>query len=184
MVKTKRISKKLVAVVTVSVFLLTGAAVYYQNRGAPSNYQEKLEINSEQREGLNLAPPTAEDEQRANENKQNIVDRQNQPDQQSAAVKQITPVITYAGQYDALVEVGGYVPGVFEDSGTCTATFTKNGSTVEKIVTAIKNVNSVDCPVMSANSNEFNQKGNWTLTLTYKSLSASGTSSAQQIEVR
>ncbi len=131
---------------------------------------------------INLDPPTEEDTQRVEDNKQKIVDQQgSQPTPPAGAT--VKPVITYAQQYGQVVEVGAEVP-VFENGGTCTATFTLGAATVTKTVQAVTNVNRVNCPVMAAEASEFYPKGSWSVTVGYKSASTSGTSDSRLVEVK
>lgn len=136
---------------------------------------------------INLDPPTAEDIQRAEDNKDRIVERENATPPTTPPAngkKNVTPVITYAGQYGAVVEVGGYTDGVFESSATCTATFTKSSHSLVKTVNAVQNTNAMDCPVMLANTSEFVEKGTWSVTISYNSATASGISASKQFEVK
>jgi hypothetical protein len=139
-------------------------------------------------DGINFDPATKEDNKRAEDNKDRIIENENQLANQSNSSgtdskKVVKPTITYAGKFDNQVQVGAYVSGVFEDGGECTAEFTQGNLKFAKKVTAVKNVNSVDCPEMAANSSEFTNKGQWTVTVTYSSATASGTSEAKQLKV-
>lgn len=184
MSKIKKPTKKLVLIALVLLLIVSGVS-YALLKRSNNNAQPSTEPPGSQ-EKLNLDPPTAEDAQRVDENKQRIVERQEQEANQSptAGKKTVTPVITYAGQYGQAVEVGGYVNGVFEDNGTCTTTFTLNSQTVKKSVQAVKNNNSVDCPVMAGDASEFPPKGKWIATLSYTSPTASGASAPREIEIR
>lgn len=142
-------------------------------------------------DGINYAPPTEQDKKNVDQTKQNLPSESestnnstknsdtSSPQTQGA----LKPVVTYAGQYGAQVEVGAYV-NVFEDSGTCTATFTKDGKTVTKSVQAIKNVSSVDCPAISIASTEFASKGSWNLVVSYSSSAHQGKSDSKAVEVQ
>jgi hypothetical protein len=135
---------------------------------------------------INLAPPTKDDAQRVSDNKQKIVDENNanNTDTNNSKNKAVTPVITYADQYGSTVEVGAYVPGIFEDNGVCTAVFTQNSESIKKSVTAVKDVNSVDCPTMSIASSEFKSKGQWNVVVHYQSINAEGNSISKGIGIK
>lgn len=191
MVKTKSTSKKdkrkLLALLILSVILI-GGGIYAYKQNRSDNATGKTQTGS-QTDTINLEPATEADKKRSDENKQEIVERdQNVQNQQpSGTTKQsVKPVISYASQLytSGAVEVGAYVNGVFEDGGTCTATFKLGSSSFIKSVTAVKNVNAVNCPVMSATANEFTPKGTWSVTVSYDSKTASGLSDARQIEVK
>lgn len=135
---------------------------------------------------INYDPPTAEDAQRADDNKQRIVEREEKLREQQTNTegkRTVKPVITYAGQYGQSVEVGGYV-NTFENDGTCTATFTQGSKRIAKSVTAVRGANSMDCPVMSVDTVEFNPKGTYEVVVSYSSSSATGTSDARQVEIK
>lgn len=187
MTKTKNSSKKFLIISLIVALLAIGAGIaYYLNQRAHNSEQSPQSPTSE--ETLNLNPPTKEDLQRVNDNKQGNLAREealeNQPAPQPGTKKAVKPVITYSGQYGPAVEVGGYINGVFEDGGTCTATFTRGGASFSKSVQAVKNTNSVDCPVMMAQNSEFAQKGTWSVAVIYNSVSASGASDPKQLEVQ
>ncbi len=169
-----------------ALLIIIGAGAGYYIKTKNDKVADKPQTTA-QGEQINLDPPTKEDAQRVADNKQQIVDRDDalkaQP-RSGSSQKSVKPVITYAGQYDGNVEVGGFVSGIFEDGGTCTATFTLGSAKVTKSVTAIKNANSVDCPAIVIGSNEFKQKGQWNLVLSYSSASYSGSSETKQIEVK
>jgi len=182
MIKNKKPSKKLIVALVIIAALIIISSLFYWFRIRSSSQSGPNEGESP----VNLEPPTKEDAQRVEDTKQGIIDRQKQEDGQlnSADTKQtVRPVITYASQYGSVVEVGAEVP-VFEDGGTCTANFKLGSSTVTKSVQAVKNVNRVSCPAMTADVSEFNPKGSWTVIVSYSSASSSGTSNPSTVGVK
>jgi hypothetical protein len=184
MVQIKKITKKSWMIVAALVISALVAGAYFVTRGNNSEQTTQAPTNADT---INLDPPTAEDAQRVDENKQKILTRQeqekSQPTTSTGSKKTVNPVITYAGQYGQNIEVGGYINGIFEDGGSCTAVFTKNSQTVTKTVQSVKNANAVDCPVMIAQANELNT-GTWTVTISYTSPNATGKSTEREIEVK
>lgn len=182
MAKIKTPPTKIVfTTLTLSILLIVFGVLAWQwvNKGDQTTTQPS-------QDGVNYTPPTDEDKQRVEENKQRIIDEVAKNKQQATNSNDklvISPLITYAGQYGDTIEVGGYVNGVFEDNGTCTATFRQANTTLNKSVTAVKGANSVDCPVMSLPQSSFT-KGNWAVTISYKSVNASGISESKQFEVK
>jgi hypothetical protein len=136
---------------------------------------------------INYGPPSKSDAEDVNNNKQRIVDENNNPSNStptdSSGKKAVKPVITYAGQYGDSIEVGGYV-NLFEEGGTCTATFTHGSITITKSVAAVRDASSVDCPVMAVPVSQFTTKGSYSVSVSYISNSATGVSDARQIEVK
>jgi cytoskeletal protein RodZ len=183
MIKIKKPSKKVV-IASVIALILLGGGFFYWFQVRPNDIEN---IGTEEAP-INLAPPTEEDAQRVEDNKQRIADQQKDnassaPAAGSGSKQTVKPNITYAQQYGQSVEVGAEV-SVFEDGGTCTATFTSGANTVTKSVQAVKNVNRVNCPAMVADASEFNPKGNWSVTVTYNSNSSSGTSNPLTVVVK
>lgn len=187
MTKIKKPSKKVLLVLAALIVLAGAGGAFYFNK---ANNSGQTAQNPTIQEGkINLDPPTEEDAKRVDANKKKVEARQEQEKIQAAAPpssskKQVKPVITYAGQYGQAVEVGAGVNGIFEDGGVCTATFSKGALSFTKSVNAVKNMSAVDCPVMSAGSGEFAQKGVWNITVNYSSATAAGDSDARQVEVK
>ena len=186
MTKIKKVSKKIIVGGLVALLIVAGAgALYIKNR---NDATKSTDVASSPQETLNLDPPTDEDAKRADENKQEILRRDEelktqQTTTETSGKKNVKPVITYAGQYGNSVEAGGYV-NVFEEGGTCTATFTRGSAKITKTVQAIRGANSVNCPVMAANSSEFSQKGTYSVTVSYNSATSTGVSDTKQLEVK
>lgn len=180
MVKIKKPPKWLIfTALGILVLAVAGGAYYWlQVRTKPQVLPSDPTVN--------LAPPTQEDAQRVEDNKQKIVQQQEQEGNRESTptgTKQtVKPTIIYAGQYGGSVEVGAEV-AVFEDGGTCTATFTSGSSTLTRSVQGVRNVNRVTCPTITVNTAEFNPKGSWSVTVTYDSTSTAGTSNPQTIAV-
>lgn len=187
MIKNKNIQKKYVFSLAILLLIVVGLLIFlYSNSQSNSSTDQNPPV--QQTEPINLAPPTEEDVKRVEANKEKNVSRdeaeKNQPNPEPGTKKAVKPTITYAGLYGGVVEVGGYVDGVFEDGGTCTATFSQGSISFSKTVTSVKNINSLDCPVMSANKNEFDQAGKWSVIVSYSSSSSEGKSDPKEIEVK
>lgn len=183
MIKIKK-SKKTIAIVLAIVLALTCSVIIVRNnQNSVSNDKDKGTGQT-----LNLDPPTEEDKKRAEENKKKVVARQDIENSQSTtssgAKKSVVPTITYSGQYGSQIEIGSYVSGIFEDGGECTATFINKGSTVTKTTIGVKGANVVNCPMIAIQDSEFVNKGQWSLTVTYQSATATGKSETKQIDVK
>lgn len=136
-------------------------------------------------DGINFDPPTEEDKEAVEQNKEELSQGQTPapttpaPDGRTSR----TPVITYAQQYAANVETTGYVPGVFEDGGTCKATFSKGSLRIVKESAGFADVNRTSCTPISVPVAEFSEKGKWTVILSYESSSSTGISTSVEVEV-
>ncbi len=92
----------------------------------------------------------------------------------------VNPVITSASQ----AELRGFVSGIAEDGGTCTATFTKGTVTFTKTSAGFINVANTNCKLITLSSSDFPSKGNWSITLSYSSSKAIGTSPSTNLEIQ
>lgn len=179
MVKIKKQSIALVAVLVLA--MITSGLLYAKNRNLDSS--QPASPDATQAQDINFDPPTAEDAQRAADNKQRLTDQPSQPNASPGTKKSVKPTITGAGQYGEVVEISSFVGGVFEDGGTCTATFTSGGTSFTSSVQAVSNVNTVNCPTISVPISNFNPRGTWSVTISYSSNTAAGTSDPKQVEV-
>ena len=100
----------------------------------------------------------------------------------SSGVKTVRPVITYAGQYGDNIEVGSYVPGIYE-TGECTLTLTRGSHTITRNVTAIIDSSSTTCPSFSVSRSVLPEAGKWTAVVSYRSAAAVGGSDEKSLEV-
>lgn len=175
--KTILISFLVVALVGLSVTALEKANVI-------DLFKAKSESN-ETNSNVDLSPPTDEDKKQAEDNKKRIVEEEDRlaARQENPSLNNITPSITYAGQYGESIEVGAVVQ-VFEDGGKCTLTLFKDGFSVKKSVDAVKSSRSVDCPVMAVARTEINSIGVWSATVSYESPNFKGISNSRDIEVK
>lgn len=179
--KNKKSNKKTKLILAaLLIALLAGGAVFALARDTKN---DKDQTKPAQQTTL---PAASNPDDEASKAKQKIIEEDKAANKQtdSAGLKPVKPVITYAGQYGANVEVGGYVGEVFEQGGTCTATFTLNAATLTQEVQAVTGAQSVDCPVMTVPSTQFEKKGIWKVSISYKSASATGTSDEKDIEIK
>ncbi len=183
MVKNKK--SKLIIISLSITALIVAVGGYYLKFGSNS---DKAPPPITRPNGVNLNPPTKQEQKAGNEAKQRLKDREeaikNLPPTAAGSKKSVAPFIVYAGQSGDQVEVRAYLTGVFEDGGTCTAVFTKDYATITKPSTARRNVSTVDCAPITAGSSEFLPKGTWNVRVAYDSATAAGTSETQTLEVK
>jgi hypothetical protein len=166
--------KRLVIAIVVGLLVLAGAYLFLRKDDPP--YVQ---------DGINFAPPTEQEKQEAEEHKKEVekqIEIENQP--QPGGKKAVTPAISYAGQYGDVIEVSSFVPGIFEDGGTCTVKLTQGSSVITRDVTGVKDATTTRCPVASVPRSELPSGGTWQATVTYSSNSAEGTSGASSFEVQ
>lgn len=118
--------------------------------------------------GGSLSPATAAEKQAASDRKDQIVQEQKNQASSGAGIKNVSVIITEASS----TTVKGYVQGVFEDGGTCTATATQGSQSQSKTSTGFANVSYTQCAPISWSPAL--GSGNWTINLAYKSATAQG----------
>lgn len=133
---------------------------------------------------IDYSPGTKEDQKEADQKKAQLSSNNPQTPNNKSSGKNVKPIITYAGQFGSDIEIGGYVPGIMEDGGECTAQLKKDGVVLEKRVKSIRNANSVDCPAMIFELSKIPSKGIWSVTIAYYSSSASGVSEVKNLEIK
>lgn len=184
--KTK-INKKAVLLLAVGACTLVAGIFLFQSRDNGSrtsngNFNEDSLVS-----GSNLEPPTSEDLQRSEDNKQSLIDEQKRDSayqqSQNGSKNQIRPIVTYAGVYDSQFEIGGYAP-VFEQHGTFTLIMEKDGKKITRTVAGVRNSTSTDCPAIVIPLSEITQKGMWSVSLSYESPTSTGISEVKQVSVQ
>src|SRR5437763_1014631 len=75
---------------------------------------------------INYGPPTAQEKAAGNANKDAAINRQNinnnSPSSPNSNKKSVTPIITSSSQSGSTITINGFVSGIVENGGTCTAT--------------------------------------------------------------
>lgn len=127
-------------------------------------------------------PATPVERQEAEDNKDRIVEEQNNAQNNSqngstSSKKVVKPTITNTSG-----NINAYVSGIFEEGGTCTATFVKGSTTKTKTSSGFENVSYTQCAPMDLESG-YLSSGSWTVTVKYSSDKAEGTSDPQKVEV-
>ena len=128
---------------------------------------------------INYSPPSEEEKQATETQKDQILENTpTTPVLDTSGKVTIKPVIASADKSGA----SAYVPGIFEEGGTCTATFTHGGDKVTATATGFQNSNYTSCAPLSLSS-PLNIKGDWTLVVTYSSNKSAGSSDPMTIKV-
>ena len=135
----------------------------------------------------NFTGPTEQEKQETEEFKKN---QQNQTPPPPPATdtgdgkKLVTPVISYVGQYDTLIEASAYIPGILENSGTCTLTVTQGATTVTKTSKATADATTTRCETFSFPRSELNAAGTWSAKVSYDSTTSKGASANSSFEAQ
>lgn len=181
-IRTKKKKRLLILPLIAGILLLGGTVLaVFIIRGD----DKPKELETTNQSGINFGPPTEEDKQEVDRNKEEISSENNAPPpstQDGRAVR--NPIITYAQEFDGNIEVTGYVPGVIEENGMCKVEFTNGNTRFSRESKGFADVNRTSCTPFTVPVNEFVPKGKWRITLSYSSSSSIGTSQALEIEVK
>lgn len=173
---TGKLNKNLLLVLLgLVIIVIVASGTWYWN--AQNNKQQPAQ--SDNTEKINLDPPTEEELKETEEHKKNLGDSANNPDLPTDAngKKIVTPVITTV----TASQVNAFVPGVFEEGGTCTATLTKAGQTITASSTAFQNVSYTSCAPIALTAQA--SPGTWSAVITYSSSTSQGSSAAKDFVV-
>lgn len=194
MIKNKKILKNKVLTIkigaTILLLVLIGLLIliFVINGDDQKKSVQDLPNPTDTTDTTNLAPPTDEEKQQAVTNKSKIDEdearRQSQSSLNNGTKKAVKPIITYSDQYGEKIEIGSYVPGIFEDGGICTANLTKEDRIFSKHVNAVKEGKSTFCPTFNISNAELPEKGIWALVVSYESAISIGSSDSTKIEVK
>ena len=172
-----RLTKRTLLLIGVALVLLIGGGfAYAQFRDEQPSDQPVVDDTSEQNDDyINLNPPTEEEKQETEANKKALAEDRPSPPPTSNGKKQVTPVITSA----TASEVNAYVPGIFEDGGTCTATATRGSQIETTSSSGFENYNTTSCAPLKF-SPALSGSG-WSVVVSYSSSTAQGKSEAEPV---
>lgn len=185
--KKKNRKKKLVIMIVIATCLIGAGFFGYKY------VQRNKQTNHDNTNNINLSPPTEQEKSAGDEQKKEIVDRQeleknkNNQTQSSApnnnSKKSVTILITDANQYDDVIEVRSFMPDHYED-GSCKITFTKGNLLVSKTTSAYRDATTTICTNPLFKRSEFSTAGEWQVTVEYTSNSAQAKSKPQTVSIK
>lgn len=144
------------------------------------NYKQQ-DVNTTDTPKTNYVPATPTEKGESENTKDSIVKQQGDTPSSTSTTpgqkKSVTPVITNANG-----SINGYVSGIFEEGGTCTATFTMDSKVLSKTSAGFGNVSYTQCAPINLEPG-FLSPGTWRITLKYSSTTAEGSSAPQTVEV-
>lgn len=152
-----------------------GFFVYANRNNKPSNTTQ-----DKSNETINYKPASPVEKKETEDHKDSLVKEQaNTPPTETSDKKTVKPTITNANQ----TSVNAYISGIFEENGSCTATFTKGSVTLTKSSVGFQNVSYTQCAPINIDSG-FLSNGSWIVSVKYTSDKSEGVSDSQQIEVK
>lgn len=127
---------------------------------------------------VDLSPPTSADKTAADENKERIVQREEQKPSNSDK-KSVTPIITSTSSTDLAIGVFAYIPSIVETGGTCTLTLTSSigSATVSKAASA--EGTSTNCGGITIARSELTAGETYKAVVKYDSPTTSGISTQE-----
>jgi hypothetical protein len=128
---------------------------------------------------INYGPPTKQEQEAANQQKQTDVDAQHTPPPATANV-----IVSDASQYGDTVEVRAYVSNAAETGGTCTVTFSQGTSSFSVSSQAAMAASSTQCGAIDVPVSRFPTKGTWNVAVQYTSSALAGQAQATTITVQ
>jgi hypothetical protein len=180
-----RSRKKLILITALLLILAGGGAYAWLSRAEDKPTASTEAPKTTGKDGsTKLAPATEEEKKETDAYKAELGKNEDTPATPSSASSSVTPTITYAGQYDSSVEAAAFVSGIYEDGGTCTLTLTKGSTSVTRQTAASKDATVTRCVNFAIPRSEIPSNGEWTVSVSYKSATHSGTSATQKITIK
>jgi hypothetical protein len=173
----KRMANKQIIGIGLVAVLVALAGYLAVNRRNTSNVPG-ADNNTVSSENIQFPGPTEQELSDTDKHKENLANNDQQTGNSNEKIT-VTPVITSAN----VNEVRGYVSGIAEDGGKCTATYTRGATTFTRTSTGILNVSNTICQPIKTSRSDFAVSGIWSVTLAYSSSSAEGISQTGTVEV-
>lgn len=161
-----------------AVFIIAFTAIIFSRDDSPQSPASLSPVSSSSQPTKEFSPPTDAEKKEADQRKETLI---SQPEASSdnTTKKKVTPIITYADS----VGVNAFVPGVFEENGTCTATYLKDDNKITASSKGFQNSNYTSCAPIKLNG-ALSLKGEWNVSVKYNSNNAGGVSEAYSFEVQ
>lgn len=175
--KAKIPSRRLTLLLVAGIVLLGGGVAGWnvidnRRETSPSPQSEDF---------INFNPPTEEEKKQADINKEELSNSSTiSPPPTANNKKPVTPVITSA----STEQINAFVPGIFEEGGTCKATLTQGSKTIIKTSAGFQDATHTTCSPFSISRSDFSSSGNWLLVVSYSSDTAEGQSETKTVKVQ
>lgn len=182
-ISKKTNNKKVYVAVTLSILSLAALTYfsvafftqslwpYTTSTGESSTYSKKATANSEST--IDYSEPTPDEIKASQDGKKNTTEEsaEDNSSKQTAVV-----AVTYSSVTNGKFEIRAFTPSTVEGGGTCEAVLKKGTLTVTAGSTAFIDSSTTQCNPIYIDTDQFPQKGEWILTVTFSSKDTSGTS--------
>jgi len=101
----------------------------------------------------------------------------------SSGLKTVQVAVTYSSVTGNNFEIRSFVSGVVENGGTCTATLSQGSQVVTQASSGTINSSTTQCGTIDIPMSKFSSAGSWSLVVTYKSSTSSGTSGSMEVSL-
>lgn len=173
MISTKIKTKKFIIPTAAVLVLASGGAYAFSTRN------DNKPTDSPISEGVNYGPPTEEEQNAGDEQKERIIE---QEAQRSQPAETANVVIADANQYGNQIEVRAFVTNAIK-TGTCTFTFSKGDNSFTKKTDAFKDASTSQCGALNVPRSTFPSSGMWNVLVKFDAQNISG-QAQQSFEVR
>ena len=170
--RKKSLNKKRLVLLSLGVIIVIAALSF----GAYALFKDeapKPVATTSDENTINLDPPTEAEIQQSTDAKEEF-DKPTTPAETANDGRQkVTPLIVNADKSGA----SAYITSIFEDGGTCTATFTHEGDKITTTSKGFQNSSYTSCEPLLLSS-PLNIRGDWYVTVSYSSTTSNGNSAS------
>ena len=178
--KTKSLKKRGLIISLLLILLVISGVVWnikYKNSSTKQTTTPHNTNSSGNKPSINYNPPTQADIQQTDELKNSVTNPPKVVTTTDNSKKKVTPMISNADSK----HVSAYVLGVFEEGGTCTATVTQGSLIFSRTSKGFENSSYTQCTPIDISTGGIIETQKWSLTVSYNSSTAEGTSSVATI---
>lgn len=178
----KKLNKRVIVLILVGAALLIGGGAVFAYQSLNNKTDDSDSIYS---------PATPEEKEAGNTQKEKNLDQDKQIDKTKDANGLIIADIVVTGAEQYRDEIGGknvietraYITNVYEENGSCAATYTLNGVVVFQKGEPFKDAKTTQCGAMDIDRSRFPSAGMWQLVVSYESSAAKGKTSPQDVKI-
>ncbi|MCA9346755.1 hypothetical protein KC960_04660 [Candidatus Saccharibacteria bacterium] len=168
--------KSKILLITLLVIVALGCILFVLEKTGVTDFYHKNNTTEQSTPTptINYEPPTNEEKQQADTQKQ--INENTDKNTQLPNTAEV--VIVDANQYDQNIEVRAFVSNVIQD-GTCEITFIKGNTEFSKTTSAKADASTTPCLAVTVPRSEFIESGEWTVKVSYENSTITGEAEAK-----